>query len=157
MNDEGLWLNAAVIVDTGEIKKYYHAAALIGFGAQAVCPYLALDIARNIPIDLLELDADSKEKNILNALEHGLLKVMAKMGISVVRSYQSAKLFSALGLGNEVIQEFFPGIQSPIGGLEQNKLCKWFLIELKKYQKKALSLTNQLKASSIKNMLAENL
>lgn len=128
LNDEGLKLNAAVIVDTGEVKSTHHAAALIGFGAQAVCPYLALDIARNDPHrSLKNLDANSKEKNLLRAFENGLLKVMAKMGISVVRSYQSAKLFSALGLGNSVIEEFFPEIQSPIGGLELDQIAEMIL------------------------------
>lgn len=128
LNDEGLKLNAAVIVDTGEVKSTHHAAALIGFGAQAVCPYLALDAARNdTHRSLKNLDADTKERNLLKAFESGLLKVMAKMGISVVRSYQSAKLFSALGLGEGVIEEFFPGIQSPIGGLELDQIAEMVL------------------------------
>ena len=151
LNDEGLKLNAAVIVDTGEIKSTHHAAALIGFGAQAVCPYLALDIARNDPHrSLKELDADSKEKNILNALEHGLLKVMAKMGISVVRSYQSAKLFSALGLGNEVIQEFFPGIQSPIGGLEIEQIAQMVLDRTKEVSEESLESYKPIKSFQYK-------
>ncbi len=151
LNDEGLKLNAAVIVDTGEIKSTHHAAALIGFGAQAVCPYLALDIARNNPHrSLKELDADSKEKNILNALEHGLLKVMAKMGISVVRSYQSAKLFSALGLGNEVIQEFFPGIQSPIGGLEIEQIAQMVLDRTKEVSEESLESYKPIKSFQYK-------
>jgi glutamate synthase domain-containing protein 2/glutamate synthase domain-containing protein 1/glutamate synthase domain-containing protein 3 len=151
LNDEGLKLNAAVIVDTGEIKSTHHAAALIGFGAQAVCPYLALDIARNDPHrSLKELDANSKEKNILNALEHGLLKVMAKMGISVVRSYQSAKLFSALGLGNEVIQEFFPGIQSPIGGLEIEQIAQMVLDRTKEVSEESLESYKPIKSFQYK-------
>ena len=56
---------------------------------------------------LKNLDADTKERNYLKALDGGLLKIMAKSGISVVRSYQSAKLYSALGLGKEIIQEYF--------------------------------------------------
>ena len=108
MNDEGLKLNAAVIVDTGEIKSTHHAAALIGFGAQAVCPYLALDIARNDPHrSLKELNADSKEK-YSKCARKWFTKGNGEMGISVVRSYQSAKLILALGLGNGVIEEFFP-------------------------------------------------
>ncbi len=125
LNDEGLKLNAAVIVDTGEVKSTHHASALIGFGAQAVCPYVALDAARNDEHrSLTELDADTRERNLLHALDHGLLKVMAKSGISVVRSYQSAKLYSALGLGEKIIKEFFPGIQSPIGGLELEQIAE---------------------------------
>ena len=73
---------------------------------------------------LKNLDADLKERNYLKALDNGLLKIMAKSGISVVRSYQSAKLYSALGLGKEIIQEYFPGIQSPIGGLEIEQIAE---------------------------------
>ena len=125
LNDEGLKLNAAVIVDTGEVKSTHHASCLIGFGAQAVCPYLALDIVRNDEErSLKSLDANTKERNYLKALDSGLLKIMAKSGISVVRSYQSAKLYSALGLGKEIIQDYFPGIQSPIGGLEIEQIAE---------------------------------
>lgn len=125
LNDEGLKLNAAVIVDTGEVKSTHQASCLIGFGAQAVCPYVSLDAVRNDEHrSLKNLDPDVKEKNYLKALNNGLLKIMAKSGISVVRSYQSAKLYSALGLGKEVIEEYFPGIQSPIGGLEIDQIAK---------------------------------
>lgn len=128
LNDDGLKLNAAVVVDTGEVKSTHQASALIGFGAQAVCPYLALDIARNDENRTLKnLDADTKERNFLKAMESGLLKIMAKSGISVVRSYQSAKLYSALGLGQGVIDEYFPGIQSPIGGLEIEQVAEMVL------------------------------
>jgi glutamate synthase domain-containing protein 2 len=125
LNDEGLKLNAAVVVDTGEVKSTHHASCLIGFGAQAVCPYVALDAVRNDEErSLKNLDADTKERNYLKALDSGLLKIMAKSGISVVRSYQSAKLYSALGLGKEIILEYFPGIQSPIGGLEIEQIAE---------------------------------
>lgn len=151
LNDEGLKLNAAVVVDTGEIKSTHHAAALIGFGAQAVCPYLALDIARtDAHRSLKDLDEDTKEKNILHAFENGLLKVMAKMGISVVRSYQSAKLYSALGLGNGVIQEFFPGIQSPIGGLEIDQIAEMVLERTKDVSEESLESYKPIKSFQYK-------
>lgn len=151
LNDEGLKLNAAVIVDTGEIKSTHHASALIGFGAQAVCPYLALDIARNdAHRSLKELDADTKEKNLLHAFENGLLKVMAKMGISVVRSYQSAKLFSALGLGKGIIEEFFPGIQSPIGGLEIDQLAEMVLERTREISEESLENYKPIKSFQYK-------
>ena len=116
------------MVDTGEVKSTHQASCLIGFGAQAVCPYVALDAVRNDEHrSLKDLDADVKEKNYLKALNNGLLKIMAKSGISVVRSYQSAKLYSALGLGKGVIEEYFPGIQSPIGGLEIDQIANKIL------------------------------
>lgn len=151
LNDEGLKLNAAVIVDTGEVKSTHHASALIGFGAQAVCPYLALDIARNDPARALKnLDPNTKERNLLKALENGLLKVMAKSGISVVRSYQSAKLFSALGLGQGVIDDYFPGIQSPIGGLEIDQIAEMVLERTRDLTKESLDQFKPIKSYQYK-------
>lgn len=138
LNDEGLKLNASVVVDSGEIKNTHHASALVGFGAHAVCAYLMLDIARNdTHRSLSGQTADEKEQNIISALENGLLKIMAKSGISVVRSYQSAKLYSALGLGKNVIESLFPGIQSPIGGLEIDQIAERILHQTKALQESA--------------------
>ena len=128
LNDEGLKLDASIVIESGEVKSTHHASALIGFGAQAVCPYVALDIARNSSLRTLkDMEPDVKERNLLHAFSTGLLKIMAKSGISVVRSYQSAKMYSALGLGPEIIQEYFPGIQSPIGGLEIDQVAELIL------------------------------
>lgn len=141
LNDAGLKLNASVVMDTAEVKSTHHAATLIGFGAQAVCPYLALDIARNDEHrSLKNIDSETKERNFLKALDTGLLKIMAKSGISVVRSYQSAKLYSALGLGPNVINEYFPNVQSPIGGLELDQIAQ-----------KVLARTEHLTEEEIEN------
>lgn len=151
LNDEGLKLNAAVIVDTGEVKSTHHAATLIGFGAQAVCPYVALDIARKDPHrSLKNLDPDTKERNLLKAFDNGLLKIMAKSGISVVRSYQSAKLYSALGLGPGIINEFFPGIQSPIGGLEIDQIAEMVLKRTEKLSEETLQDYKPIKSFQYK-------
>lgn len=151
LNDDGLKLNAAVIVDTGEVKSTHHASALIGFGAQAVCPYLALDIVRNDETRALKnLDPDTKERNYLKALDNGLLKIMAKSGISVVRSYQSAKLYSALGLGQGVIDEYFPGIQSPIGGLEIDQVAEMVLERTKELNEENLADFKPIKSFQYK-------
>ncbi|MEO1021599.1 MAG: glutamate synthase large subunit [Bacteroidota bacterium] len=128
LNDEGLKLNTSVVCDTGEVRSTHQAAALIGFGAQAICPYLALHEARTQKIKEVEvLTPLEREKSLLTAFEHGLLKVMSKSGISVARSYVSAKLFSVVGLGKNLVQTFFPGVQSPIGGLEIDELAVWWL------------------------------
>ncbi len=151
LNDEGLKLNASVIIDSGEVKSTHHASALIGFGAQAVCPYLALDIARNNPARALKnIDADTKERNLLHAFDTGLLKIMAKSGISVVRSYQSAKLYSALGLGPKVINEYFPGIQSPIGGLEIDQIAEKVLERTQDLADQDLSALKPIKSYQYK-------
>ena len=151
LNDDGLKLNAAVVVDTGEVKSTHHASALIGFGAQAVCPYMALDVARNDEHrSLKHLDPDTKERNLLKALNSGLLKIMAKSGISVVRSYQSAKLYSALGLGAGIIEEYFPGIQSPIGGLEIDQIAEMLLQRTQNLTKENLESFKPIKSFQYK-------
>lgn len=151
LNEEGLRLNASVVIDSGEVKNTHHAAAIIGFGAYAVCPYMALDIARNDDTRALkELDPDTKERNLLHALEQGLLKIMAKCGISVVRSYQSAKLFSAIGLDKQVIRDFFPGIQSPIGGITLDQIGEQVLARTQHLQDEDLSEVKPLRSYQYK-------
>jgi glutamate synthase domain-containing protein 2/glutamate synthase domain-containing protein 1/glutamate synthase domain-containing protein 3 len=123
LNETGQRLNASLVVHSGEVKSTHHVAALVGFGASAVCPYMALEIARfEDDRKLRELDPDSKEKQLIKAFDGGLLKIMAKMGISVVRSYQSAKLFTAVGIGRKLSEDFFPGLYSPIGGIEMPQI-----------------------------------
>ena len=125
LNRAGIRLDASIIVHSGEVRNTHHIAALISYGATAVCPYLALEIARfDSHRALGGLEADFKEQNLLKSLEWGLLKVMGKMGISVVRSYQGSKLFTSLGLGTEIIEEFFPGAKSPIGGITLEHLVR---------------------------------
>ena len=119
----GVSLEASLIVHSGEIRTTHQIAALISFGATAVCPYLALEIARfDTHKSIVNLDPEQREKNLIKALESGLLKIMSKMGISVVRSYQNSQLFTAIGLGDEIISEYFPKQTSPIGGIGLDEL-----------------------------------
>jgi len=125
LNHSGLRLNAAIVMDTGEVRTPHHLAALLSFGASAVCPYLALRIARTDPHRLLgALGPDERERNYIKALVSGLLKIMSKSGISVLQSYISAKLFTAIGLGDELMENFFPGNASPIGGIGYFQLAE---------------------------------
>jgi glutamate synthase domain-containing protein 2/glutamate synthase domain-containing protein 3 len=124
LNESGLRLNASIVMHTGEARTSHHLAALISFGASAVCPYLALEIARQDEHPSFgALNPDQRERNFVNALESGLLKIMAKSGISVVQSYMSAKLFTAIGLGPELMETFFPGHASPLGGIGYEELA----------------------------------
>ena len=119
LNETGQRLRASVVLDAGDIRTTHQVACAIGFGATAVCPRLALEYARFADHKkLVSLFADSKEERLVGALCQGLLKIMSKMGISVVRSYCSSKLFSALGLGPRLVRRYFPGVESPLGGLE---------------------------------------
>lgn len=131
LNETGQRLDASIVIHSGEVKSTHHVAALVGFGASAVCPYVALEIARyEDDRKLRDLDPDTKERNLIKAFEQGLLKIMAKMGISVVRSYQSSKLFSAVGIGKKLTEEFFPGLYSPIGGIELDQVVEGILRKL---------------------------
>ncbi len=120
LNESGLRLEASTLVHTAEVRSTHQLAALISFGATAVCPYLALEIARSEGSE--QLLANKREQNLVKALDQGLLKIMSKAGISVVRSYHSAKMFTAIGLGPEIIDTYFPGLGSPIGGIGISEL-----------------------------------
>jgi glutamate synthase domain-containing protein 2/glutamate synthase domain-containing protein 1/glutamate synthase domain-containing protein 3 len=108
--EAGVRTNAGLAVEAGDCRDLHHAAVLIGFGAGAVCPWLALETARAI-------DAERGEENMLHAFDLGLAKIMSKMGISVVDSYRGAHLFDALGLDQDVVDRCFTGTPSPIGGV----------------------------------------
>ncbi len=124
LNRSGQRLNASIVVHSGEVKNTHQLAALVSFGASAVCPYVALGMARTGSIRRLKVDdANQREQNLIKALEGGLLKIMAKMGISVAQSYMSSKLFTPLGVGTGIIKEFFPGLSTPVGGIEIEHLA----------------------------------
>jgi glutamate synthase domain-containing protein 2/glutamate synthase domain-containing protein 1/glutamate synthase domain-containing protein 3 len=101
---------AGLAVEAGDCRDLHHAAVLFGYGAGAVCPWLALETARN-------LDPEKGEANMLHAFDLGLAKIMSKMGISVLDSYRSAHLFDILGLDQEVVEFCFHGTPSPISGI----------------------------------------
>ena len=106
----GLRTRAGLAVEAGDCRDLHHAAVLIGYGAGAVCPWLALETARS-------WNGAEGETQMLHAFELGLAKVMSKMGISVIDSYRGAQLFDALGLDREVIETCFPGTASPLSGI----------------------------------------
>ncbi|HUI10963.1 MAG TPA: glutamate synthase large subunit [Bacteroidota bacterium] len=145
LNESGLRLQTSIVVHTGEARTPHHIAALISFGASAVCPYLALEIVRNDDHESFRrLSPEVRERNYLGALESGLLKIMSKSGISVVQSYMSAKLFTAIGLGAELMDNFFPGSTTPLGGigydeLAQDILEKTALATLEEYRDRLLN------------------
>ncbi|MHB8301509.1 MAG: glutamate synthase large subunit [Acidobacteriaceae bacterium] len=106
----GLRTHAGLAVEAGDCRDLHHAAVLIGYGAGAVCPWLALETARS-------WNQEQGESQMLRAFELGLAKVMSKMGISVLDSYRGAQLFDALGLDQEVIATCFLGTASPLSGI----------------------------------------
>ncbi len=118
LRESGSRLKFSIVVHSGEIRTTHQLATAVGMGAAAVCPYLALEIARyQLDKKLDSLDADQKEKNLIKAYELGLLKIMSKMGISVVRSYQSSRLFTSVGLDAQLVEEYFMGVSAKLHGI----------------------------------------
>ena len=105
--------SAGLIVQSGEVREVMHYALLLGFGATAINPYLALATVSSFTKDNLVKAAS----NYVTAVDKGLLKIMSKMGISTLRSYRSAQIFEAVGLGKDVVQNYFSGVASPVGGI----------------------------------------
>ncbi|MCA9705621.1 MAG: hypothetical protein KDK70_07230, partial [Myxococcales bacterium] len=126
LNHHGLRLHTSILVEAGDIRSTHALACAIGFGATAVCPRLALEQARfGEHPDLHAVAPEVREEQLCKALLGGLLKVMAKMGISVVRSYQSSKLFTPLGIGPRLLRGYFGLLPAPLGGLELPQLHAW--------------------------------
>ena len=108
-----------LVVETGEAREVHHFALLIGYGAGAVNPWLALDAVREMVADgSLEAAPPyaEAEANVLKALRKGVVKVMSKMGISTVQSYRGAQIFEAVGLNEDLIDRYFTGTVSRISG-----------------------------------------
>jgi len=106
----GLRTRVGLAVEAGDCRDVHHLAVLIGMGAGAACPWLALETARGA-------DGETGEANLLKAFNGGLAKVMSKMGISVLDSYRGAHLFDSIGLDHAVIDQCFFGTPAPLGGI----------------------------------------
>jgi len=111
-----------IIVESGDAREVHHIATLLGYGASAVCPYIAYETIDYL-IDKgkhgLSSGSDPNEarRSYIKAVEKGILKIMSKMGISTVASYSGAQIFEAIGLGHEIISECFTGTVSRLGGV----------------------------------------
>ena len=125
-------LRASLVIETGEARDTHQIACLFGYGATAVCPYLGYATARAVLTDekLIkkhkfpeDLTPEIAMANYRKALEKGLLKIMSKMGISVLNSYQGAQIFEALGVGAEVVDVCFTGTITRIGGVGFNEIA----------------------------------
>ena len=122
----GLRTRVGLVVETGEAREVMHAALLIGYGAGAICPHLALATVRQLAEEgLLEapLVAEEAADNYVTALKKGLLKTFSRMGISTIRSYHMAQVFEAVGLGREVVERYFTGTPSRVGGIGLDEIA----------------------------------
>ena len=112
-------MQIAIVVETGEAREIMHFALLFGYGATAVNPYMAFAaINEVVKKGELQLDFHTAEKNYIKAVNKGLLKVLSKMGISTIRSYRGAQIFEAVGIGKSVLDKYFRGTVSKIGGID---------------------------------------
>jgi len=116
---EGLRTRVSLVLETGEAREVHHFALLIGFGCSAINPYLAFETLDGMIREELLTGVDHKAacKNFVKAATKGVIKVMSKMGISAVQSYHGAQVFEAVGLRQDVIDEYFSGTASRIGGI----------------------------------------
>ncbi|HEV3398921.1 MAG TPA: glutamate synthase-related protein, partial [Actinomycetes bacterium] len=115
---DGLATRTSVVADTGEPVDSHQAAALLGYGADAICPRLTLATAAS-----LAQDPTSGQDRYREALTEGVFKVMSKMGISVLDAYRGAQIFEAVGLDDEVVDLCFAGTPSPLGGIGLDDLA----------------------------------
>jgi glutamate synthase (ferredoxin) len=108
----------SLIIETAEPREVHHFATLLGFGASAINPYLAHEsIKHMINHHMLDKDYYAAVDDYNDAILHGIVKIASKMGISTIQSYQGAKIFEAIGISKEVIDEYFTGVVSRVGGL----------------------------------------
>jgi len=109
----------ALIIEAGDVREVHHAALLVGFGAAAINPYLAMESVEDLVYRgvLTGITPEKAVRNLVKALGKGLLKVMSKMGVSTVSSYRGAQIFESVGLGHEVIARYFTGTISRLGGV----------------------------------------
>jgi glutamate synthase (NADPH/NADH) large chain len=137
---KGMRGQVGIVVEAGDVWEVHHFACLIGFGATAINPYLALATIRNMKANgSLQTDLTWEElrKNYIKAVCDGLLKVFSKMGISTLQSYQGAQIFEILGLNREVVDKYFTGAVSRIEGIGLDELAKealakhWFAFSKK--------------------------
>jgi len=124
---KGLRGQVGLVVEAGDVWEVHHFACLIGFGATAINPYLALSTIRDMKISgqlETELDANSLVKNYVKAVNDGLLKVFSKMGISTLQSYQGAQIFEIIGINKQVIDKYFTGATSRIEGMGLDEIAR---------------------------------
>ena len=108
-----------LIVEAGDVREVHHVALLVGYGAAAINPYLAMETVEDMVRSgmITEVTEEAAVANLIKALGKGVLKVMSKMGISTVASYRGAQVFEAVGLSQELVDEFFTGTVTQLGGV----------------------------------------
>ena len=114
-----------LLVEAGDVREVHHVALLIGYGAAAVNPYLAMESVEDLARDAYYVKTEPEQAvaNLIKALGKGVLKVMSKMGVSTVASYTGAQIFEAVGLSQTVVDKYFTGTTSKLGGIELDTIA----------------------------------
>ncbi len=132
---QGLRMQASIVIDTAQCWSTHHFACLLGYGASAVCPYLVLETVRQWWSDpktqkmmergkIKSCTLVGAQSNYRKSVEAGLLKILSKMGISLLSSYQAAQIFEAIGIGPDLLKLGFSGTTSQVGGLSIAELAQ---------------------------------
>ncbi len=108
-----------LVIEAGDVREVHHVAALIGYGAAAINPYLAMESVEQMVLtgELAGLTVKKAHANLIKGLGKGVLKIMSKMGISTISSYSGAQVFEAIGLSQEFVDTYFTGTVSQLGGI----------------------------------------
>jgi glutamate synthase (NADPH/NADH) large chain len=116
----------SVVVEAGDVREVHHVALLIGYGAAAVNPYLALETVEDLARrgELGDIAPATATRHVIKALGKGVLKVMSKMGVSTVASYRGAQIFEAVGLSQDLVDQYFTGTTSQLGGVGLDVLAE---------------------------------
>ena len=133
LTERGERVGVGIVCETGEAREANHMAMLLSLGASAINPWLAFEtVASMAKAGALPqpIGVNTAIENYIGALKKGLLKIMSKMGISTLRGYRGARIFEAIGLGRELMENYFPGIASRVGGIglpdiERDAVRKW--------------------------------
>ena len=123
---KGLRTSAGIIIETGGAREIAHFALLLAFGANAVCPYLALSTVRDLAESgmlVVPVRTEDAVDSYITAVKKGLLKTFSRMGISTIRSFVGAQIYEAVGLGREVTDRYFRGTASRIGGIGLDEIA----------------------------------
>jgi glutamate synthase (NADPH/NADH) large chain len=112
-------MRVGIVVEAGDVREVHHAATLIGFGASAINPYLAMETVEHLARhgDITGIEPEKAVRNVITALGKGVLKIMSKIGISTVASYAGSQAFEAVGLSQDLIDQYFTGTTSILGGV----------------------------------------
>ncbi|CAJ1940126.1 unnamed protein product [Cylindrotheca closterium] len=151
--DEGLRMDTGIVVETGAAWSTHHFACLVGYGANAVHPYLALETVKQWHGQdrtqkmmkagkLADVSLAKAQENYRVAVENGMLKILSKIGISLLTSYSGAQIFEALGLGDDVIAKSFKGTTSRIGGMSLEDIASETVMMRPEAVKEKMKLIN---------------